>query len=124
MPPGAILRARLHAATGRPAARLQLGEQLADRGAGTAAVRHIAAAARDGLPEAQARLGLCYLYGHGVPANLGEARHWLERAAEAGDPTAQTRLASLAMHGVTGPYRRGLFATPGENGIGEPDYRL
>jgi TPR repeat protein len=124
MPPGAIIRARLRAASGRPEARLLLAERLAEHGAGTEAVRHIAAAARDGLPEAQTRLGLCYLHGHGVPASLGEARHWLELAAGAGDATALTQLASLALGGASGPYRRGLFTEPAADNISEPDYTL
>ncbi len=124
MPPGAIIRARLRAASGRPKARLHLAKQLASRGQGMQAVRHIAAAARDGLPEAQARLGLCYLRGHGVPANQTEARHWLERAADAGDAIAQTELASLAVRGISGPYKRGPFAAPLTEVLAEPDHHL
>jgi TPR repeat protein len=124
MLPVTIFRARFRAAFGRPESRLQLAEHLARGGAGTEAFRHIAAAARGGLPKAQARLGLCYLRGDGVPANQGEARHWLERAAEAGDVTAQTMLASLALHGISGPYQRGPFSPPAKRGPTEPDHRL
>ncbi len=123
MSAGATLRARIRAASGRPEAQLLLANQLASRGAGIQAVRHIAAAARDGLPEAQARLGLCYLQGNGVPANLSEARHWLELAALAGDSSAQTKLASLALGGISGPYQRGAFVTA-EAEPGAPDYQL
>ena len=84
-------------------------------------MRHIAHAALDGLPEAQARLGLCYLRGIGVPANQAEARH-AGRAADAGDVTAQTELASLALQGISGPYQRGAFPAPAERT--EPDYQL
>src|ERR1700733_9975413 len=108
MPPGAIIKARLLAASGRPEAQLLLADQLAGRGGGIAAVRHIAAAAHHGLPEAQTRLGLFYLQGLGVPPNQPEARHWLESAAEAGNATALTELAALALHGISGPYQRSL----------------
>jgi TPR repeat protein len=119
-----MIRARLRAASGRPEARLLLADQLARNGASIAAVRHITAAARDGLPEAQTRLGLCYLRGDGIPANLAEARHWLERAAEAGDAAAQTELASLALHGISGPYHRGAFPANGIEVLAPPDHQL
>ena len=98
-----------------------LAEQLARDGNRIAAVRQLAAAARDGLPEAQSKLGLCYLNGEGVPANQAEARHWLERAASGGNVTAQTELASLALRGVTGPYRRGAFPPPLATCPAKPD---
>jgi uncharacterized protein len=122
MRPGTIIRARLRAALGGPNSELHLADQLAGRGSGIAAVRHIAAAARDGLPKAQGRLGVCYLHGLGVPANLSEARHWLERAADAGDVMAQTELASLALQGISGPYQRGAFPAPEDRT--KPDYQL
>src|SRR3954451_11721697 len=103
MPQTATLRARLRAASGRPGAHLHLADQLARNGASIEAVRHIAHAAHDGSPQAQPRLGLCYLRGLGGPANQAEARHWLERAADGDDVTAQTELASLALQGISGP---------------------
>jgi TPR repeat protein len=124
MPPGAIIRARLRAATGSAEAQLRLADQLLERGAGIEAARHIAAAARDGSPEAQGRLGLCYLRGHGVPANQAEGRYWLERAAAAGDVPAQTELATLALHGISGPFQRGAFGPPGLPPPARPDHRL
>jgi uncharacterized protein len=108
---GATITARLRAVSGRSEARLSLAKQLAEHGAGMDAVRHIASAARGGSSEAQARLGLCYLRGHGVPANQAEARYWLEKAAQGGNAAAQTELASLALRGVSGPYQRGPFPT-------------
>jgi TPR repeat protein len=120
MPSAATLRARLHTVSGR--AQLRMADQLTRKGASIEAVRHIAHAAQYGLPEAQARLGLCYLRGVGVPANQAEARHWLERAADAGDVTAQTELASLALQGISGPYRRGAF--PVRQDHCEPDYQV
>jgi TPR repeat protein len=124
MPSGAIIRARLRAMSGRPEARLRLANQLAAHGAGPEAVRQIAVAALDGFPEAQTRLGLCYLRGLGVPASLTEARHWLERAAEAGNAQSQTWLATMAMNGMLGPYRRGLFSEREAAANGAPDYVL
>src|SRR5438270_208041 len=100
-----MLRARIRAASGLANARLQLADRLAERGDGIEAVRQIAAAAHNGLPEAQTKLGQCYLAGRGVPASLSEGRHWLELAASAGDVTAQTELANLALHGVSGPFQ-------------------
>jgi uncharacterized protein len=124
MPSGANILARLRAASGRPEARLLLADQMVTRGAPTQAVAQIAIAARDGLPEAQTRLGICYLLGHGVPPSMAEARHWLERAAGAGDATAQTELAILALHGVSGPYLRGPFVDRAQGGPVQPDYHL
>ena len=124
------IRTRLLAAFGQAEALLALADRLERKGAGIAATRHVAAAARSGLPEAQARLGLCYLGGKGVPANDAEARHWLAQAAEAGNATAQTALASLALRGIGGPWgvsgagsgERGPFQTRAE--ASEPDHRL
>src|SRR4051812_14848266 len=103
MHPGSTIKARLLAAAGDPEAHLSRAGQLSGHGGGIAAVRHIAAAARDGLPQAQAQLGLCYLRGLGVPASQSEARHWLDLAADANDPTALVQLATLALGGVWGP---------------------
>src|SRR4051794_14299552 len=100
-----------------------LAERLAEHGAGLEAVRQIGIAARDGYPEAQTRFGLCYLRGQGVPVNIGEARHWLETAADAGDVSAQTEVASLALRGISGPYRRGMFPGPAADESGDPDHR-
>jgi len=118
------MKARLRAISGRPEARLRLAEQLDQGGAPIEAVRHLVALAQHGIAEAQTRLGQCYLRGHGVPANQAEARHWLEQAAESGDATAQTELAALALHGVSGPYRRGVFPAPETEIRVEPDHRL
>ena len=124
MAPRTNIKARILAASRRPEARLRLADRLAGHGDGSKAVRHIAAAARHGLPEAQTRLGLCYLRGLGVPANMTEARYWLECAAEAGDATAQTELASLALHGVSGPYQRSMFPARDIAVATEPNYHL
>ena len=120
MPSGTKIQALFRGAFGGPKSELRHADRLAGRGLGIAAVRHIAHAAQYGLPEAQARLGLCYLRGLGVPANQAEARHWLEQAADAGDVTAQTELASLALQGVSGPYQRSAFPAPDHRS--EPDF--
>jgi hypothetical protein len=90
-------------------AHLWIAERLARKGKAVSAVRHIAAAARAGLPEAQARLGQCYLHGLGVPVSIAEARHWLEQAAAADESSALIALANLALRGQAGPNGRGPF---------------
>jgi hypothetical protein len=119
----ATIHARLRAVSGGPEARLLLADRLAEHGDGIKAVRHIAVAAKDGLAQAQAKLGVCYLRGLGVPACLAEARYWLEQAADGGDASAQTELASLALSGVSGPYRRAA-AFPEPDIRSGPDYPL
>jgi TPR repeat protein len=119
----AIIHARLRAVSGRPEARLRLADRLAEHGNGIKAVRHIAVAAKDGLAQAQAKLGVCYLRGLGVPVCLVEARYWLEQAAEGGNTLAQTELASLALSGVSGPYDRGA-AFPEPDDRSGPNYPL
>ena len=49
-------------------------------------------AAKQGLPEAMARMGLFYEYGKGVTADHKNAMSWYLRAAEAGYPKAMYRL--------------------------------
>ncbi len=124
MYPGTSIRARFRAAIRGTRSELRLAYQLPERGSGIAAVRRIAAAAHDGSPAAQTRLGQCYLRGDGVPANLAEARHWLERAAEAGDAKAQTELAALALNGIAGPYERGPFAVSTPDLSTDADHRI
>ena len=48
---------------------------------------------------AQAHVALAYLHGEGVPAHLGEAVRWFERAALQGHPEAMVQLAKLALQG-------------------------
>jgi TPR repeat protein len=124
MYPGTSIRARFRAAIRGTRSEFRLAYQMPEHGSGIAAVRRIAAAAHDGSPAAQTRLGLCYLHGEGVPANLAEARHWLERAAEAGDAKAQTELAALALNGVAGPYERGPFAVSRPDLSADTDHRI
>ena len=109
---------RLGALFGRPVSLLALAEHQTAAGGAWRAFPLFARAAKAGLPEAQRRVGECYLMGQGVPANLAHALRWLMRAAEAGDTPAQTQLASLALQGAR--------AAPGDTGLGglfppEPD---
>lgn len=121
MSSGIAIRTRILAALGQPEALLTLARKQSGPGASTDAIERIAAAARAGLPDAQTQLGRCYLHGQGLPRNLGEARHWLERAAGAGDAGARIELASLALQGISGPYERGPFA---QTVAAEPDRHL
>lgn len=93
----------LQALFGRPGALVLEGDRLVAHGAAWSAFPRFARAARRGLPEAQRRVGESYLSGQGVPASLAEALRWLNRAAEAGDASAQTQLASLALQGARAP---------------------
>ena len=51
--------------------------------------------AEAGNPEAQLRLGEMYWFGDATPADLAQARSWLERSAKAGNADAAASLASL-----------------------------
>lgn len=51
--------------------------------------------AEGGDAEAQYYLGLCYLYGNGVPKDKKEAAKWYARAAEQGDEPAKKALQKL-----------------------------
>jgi len=103
----------LLAVVGAPAAQFARAEALAKRELHTAALPLFVRAARGGLAPAQYRLGRCYLMGLGVPPSMPEGIRWLTRAAEAGDASAQTQLAALAMQGVTSRDQGGLFGSAG-----------
>lgn len=56
--------------------------------------------AEAGDRDAQYRLGVAFLYGHGVPINDKEASKWLRQATEAGHDGAPLQLAGLySKHG-------------------------
>ena len=83
-------------------------------------------AARSGIPEAEFRVGRCYLEGAGVPPSRADGVRWVERAATKGYVEAQALLATLCLHGM-GPG----FADAGANSgaglfggqtLAEPDY--
>ncbi|RME82904.1 MAG: sel1 repeat family protein, partial [Zetaproteobacteria bacterium] len=93
------------------------------------AVPFVRAAARAGLPEAQAMLGLMYLRGQGVDQDETEARRWLRIAAKLGhDPEASTRLARLIETGRGGPADPAeaaqWYALAAREGHSEAMYRL
>jgi TPR repeat protein len=74
-----------------------------------------AIAAEAGLPDAQFRIGECYLAGTGQVRSLQEAARWYLRAANAGHIESQCRLASLYLHGIDGERLQAnasLFAKP------------
>ena len=56
--------------------------------------------ARQGVPEAQFRLGTMYLAGDGVPYDAEESVKWMRAAAEQGDPGAQSSLADAYYEGA------------------------
>lgn len=87
-----------------------------------AAVRQFTRAARDGWPEAQFRLGRCYLLGLGVPSCPDAALRWLTRAADGGDVEAQTMLAVLALQGISLGAEAGLLEAARRYAGRPPDY--
>ena len=62
--------------------------------------------AKQGNAEAQAKLGVLYYYGKGVPQNYFEAAKWYQRAADQGQVEAQSLLGSMyhAGEGVSQDY--------------------
>ena len=50
------------------------------------------AAAKEGDPQAQCYLGVCYQNGQGIEQNYQEAVRWFRRAADQNDPVAQCYL--------------------------------
>ena len=57
--------------------------------------------AHAGISEAQFAVGQYYFYGKAVPPCLSEAVRWFQMSASAGCVAAQSRMAVLAMQGVT-----------------------
>ena len=55
----------------------------------------LAASAKSGDAKAELLLGLKYLQGDGRPQDQSQAFHWLQRAAEGGQPVAQYHLGNL-----------------------------
>jgi hypothetical protein len=103
---------RVLATLGATGALYAVADTLADRDDHGRAFPLFAEAAQSGLPQAQYRLGRCYLKGLGVPPSLGEALRWFRRAADAGDAAAQTQLAELALQGIGDQPPSGLFDDP------------
>ena len=50
--------------------------------------------AKQGNIDAEYNLALLYAQGQGVAPDLGQARQWMQKAAETGDPEARKWLAS------------------------------
>ena len=88
-----FLRRRTGGAAARRAAAL------ADKGDAAAAFEVWREAAEAGDAESCYRTGLACLHGKGTLQFLPDARHWLQRAAEAGHADAQLQLARLLEHG-------------------------
>ena len=53
-------------------------------------------AADRGNVDAAYNLALLFADGHGVPRDLGEARRWMQKVADTGDPDAKKWLAAHA----------------------------
>jgi tetratricopeptide (TPR) repeat protein len=77
-------------------AAVRAGDALFAGGNAAAAFRLYARAARTRLPEAEYRVGRCYLEGAGVPLCVAEAIIWLERAGHHQHLEAQALLALLS----------------------------
>src|ERR1700722_15509709 len=109
-----------------PAAALRRGILLHETGDLKSAFALFSRAARANIPEAEFRVGRCYLEGAGVPPSRGDGVRWVERAAAQGYVEAQALLATLCLHGMApgfadaGPGSgAGLF---GGQTTAEPDY--
>src|ERR1700761_1885982 len=107
---------RVKATLGAPHSLYAVADSFAQRGAHRRAFTLFVEAAQSGLPQAQSRLGQCYLHGLGVPPSISEALRWLRRAADGGDASAQTQLAELALQGIDDRPPTGLFDAPGVAG--------
>ena len=91
-----------------PAIALRRAIRLFDRGEAERGFALLARAACAGIPEAQYRIGRCYLQGSGVPASRAEAARWLEIAANADHVEAQGLFATLLIEGVSSPGKRAV----------------
>src|SRR5450631_653543 len=83
-----------------PAASLRRGILLQEQSEVKAAFALFCRAARANIPEAEFRVGRCYLEGAGVPPSRGDGVRWVERAATKGYVEAQALLATLCLHGM------------------------
>ena len=107
-----------------PAGALMRGIQLQERGDPRGAFALFSLAARANIPEAEFRVGRCYLEGSGVPPSRADGVRWVERAAEKGYVEAQALVATLCLHGMAPGFAdagagAGLF---GGQTTAEPDY--
>src|ERR1700749_4205978 len=83
-----------------PASSLRRALKMQEDGDLKGAFPLLSKAARAGIPEAEFRIGRCYLEGAGVPPSRGEGVRWVERAATKGFVEAQALLATLCLHGM------------------------
>jgi uncharacterized protein len=67
-----------------PGAALRRGVQLLEKGEAKDAFALFSRAARANIPEAEFRVGRCYLEGAGVPPSRADGVRWVERAADKG----------------------------------------
>ncbi|THD64752.1 peptidoglycan-binding protein [Phenylobacterium sp.] len=93
------------------------------------ALARLKAVADGGYAPAQMFLARLYETGQAdVSKNLGEARRWTMRAAEAGDPTAMHNLALFYFRGEGGPADAAAaaqwFKTAAEHGVVDSQYNL
>src|SRR5471030_3248499 len=107
-----------------PAAALRRGIRQLEQGDGKGAFALLSRAARAGIPEAEFRVGRCYLEGAGVPPSRADVVRWVERAATKGYVEAQALLATLCLHGMAaGSAEAGLGAGLfGNQTMVDPDY--
>ncbi len=134
MPPALIgpLSLRHAAASGDPAAQLEIGARFAE-GKGVpqdfaqAAVWYQRAATH-GLATAQYRLGALYEGGLGVQADPARARVWYGRAAEQGNVRAMHNLATLSAGQANGspeyPMAIQWFSEAANRGLTDSQYNL
>ena len=93
------------------------------------AIAHLKALADAGHPPAQVFLARLYETGQaGVVQNLGEARRWTARAADAGDPSAMHNLALYYFRGEGGPQDTAAaaawFKKAAQHGVVDSQYNL
>ncbi|HEY0435121.1 MAG TPA: SEL1-like repeat protein, partial [Phenylobacterium sp.] len=93
------------------------------------ALAHLKQIAEGGHAPAQALLAHLYETGqHGVAVNLGQARGWMQRAAEAGEPAAMHNLALFYFRGEGGPQdpvaAARWFKAAAEHGVVDSQYNL
>jgi tetratricopeptide (TPR) repeat protein len=82
-----------------PASPLEEGVSAYERSDYARALRILNPLAEQGIAPAQARLGLMYANGHGVPKDFAEAMKWFQKAADQGDANGQDNLAFMYFRG-------------------------
>ena len=80
-------------------ADFQQGVDAYDRGDFATALKEFKLLARQSNAEAQAKLGIMYSKGLGVPQDYAQAFDWFRRAADQGNPGAQINLGTMYENG-------------------------